>query len=264
MYCIIKKLKSHQKATVLVKNILVFTSQYENEPIRYGFSISTEKVERPPQSNYEIFIHYTLSEGKKNLKRQIKIAVVNYYDFAKGRDWDEFLDKKEFERILFETKTSAEKLKNMVNLKVAPLKKEILTDWFAIEEVQKEKKLKETLLLHEENKKHFESLWGLGTYDYIYDVYGNLKNEELLDWLTSFKSKSASSSKSQQGAKSTYKKTNQKKSSFAPAPAEAFTESEKAWLKKFYRSLAHEYHPDSGGNNEAMILLNRLKAEWDI
>lgn len=38
----------------------------------------------------------------------------------------------------------------------------------------------------------------------------------------------------------------------------------KATLKKFYSTLAMKFHPDCGGNNEEMALVNELKKEWGI
>lgn len=45
----------------------------------------------------------------------------------------------------------------------------------------------------------------------------------------------------------------------------SFTEEDKVLLKKFYKILAINFHPDKiGGDGEEMKLINKLKKEWNI
>lgn len=260
MNCVIKKVNTAQQTAGTSKYLHVFTSQYEDEPIRYCYIHSTEKFERLNTSAYEIWILYG-PEGKKNNRQQQKIASLHYYDLAEGKSWQDFIEKNELERILRESKTDPLKLEALIDNKVIPLQQQIQQKFSETAEGKAQKKIKETLLRHQESKRNFESVWGAGTYDFIYDVFGNLKNEEFLNWLQSFQQ---GPQKKRESTSANFKKSQQKKQRSNSAASPSFTESEKVWLKKFYRTLAREYHPDSGGETEAMILINKLKGDWDI
>lgn len=259
MNCTIKKVRSSQQTAGTSIGLLVFTSQYENEPVRYCYTYAKEKFERPTtQFAFEVWISYAL----KGRPVQHKVACLHYYDLAEGVDWKTGIKPEEWERVLADNKTDPLKLETLIENKLAPLKRDIQTLWLDSAEGKAQKKMKETLARHHQNKKNFEAIWGAGTYDFIYDVFGNLKNEEFLHWLQAFNN---CSPKNKDSAAFRYKKSQKKKQRpQAPANSRSYAENEKVWLKKFYRTLAREYHPDSGGETEAMILINKLKEDWDI
>ncbi|EJR93364.1 hypothetical protein [Bacillus cereus] len=44
-----------------------------------------------------------------------------------------------------------------------------------------------------------------------------------------------------------------------------YTEEEKKLLKKFFRVLVREFHPDINQDSEkAMVLMNKLKVQWGL
>ena len=44
-----------------------------------------------------------------------------------------------------------------------------------------------------------------------------------------------------------------------------YSEEEKKLLKRFYKTLAMKYHPDSdNGSQEEMKFINKLKNQWGI
>jgi len=255
----IKKVRSSQQTSGTSTGLLVFTSQYENEPIRYCYTYSQDKFERPTtQFAYEIWLFYT----HKGRPVQLKVACIHHYDIAEGLDWKQFIKTEEWERAVKDNKGDPVKLEALIESKLTPIKRDIQQLWNDSAEGKAQKKIKETLARYHQNKKNFETIWGIGTYDFIYDVFGNLKNEEFLTWLQTFNS---SSKKSKDSAAFHYKKAQKKKQKAQnPPSSRTYTESEKVWLKKFYRTLAREYHPDSGGETEAMILINKIKDDWDI
>lgn len=260
MNCVIKKVKTTQQPLGGSKSLLVFTSQFEDEPIRYCYTFSTEKFERVPQYNYEIWLHYLIPDKKTGSRQQVKVAAIHYYELAEGLDWKEKIQSKEWEKVTRETKMDPSRLEAAVESKLAPLIRDIQNSWTQTAEGRAQKKIKDTLARHQESKKNFEAIWGQGTYEFIFDVFGELKNEAFLHWLQTFNN---GSKKNETSASSQYKKSQQKKQKTA-LKAASYSESEKIWLKKFYRTLAREYHPDSGGETEAMILINKLRDDWRI
>jgi hypothetical protein len=163
------------------------------------------------------------------------------------------MSEEELSRVLSELSISLKQLERLVDSKLMPLRKEILQEWENTAEYKSIIECKNILERYEKQKTEFEALWGKETYDFVYDVFGQLKCREYLEWLQSGKPTR------RVGKEKKAKKENPQKSEKAP-----FSEAEKIWLKKFYRSLAKEYHPDIHGDHEAMILINRLKDDWEI
>jgi len=48
------------------------------------------------------------------------------------------------------------------------------------------------------------------------------------------------------------------------SPQSQIDDAHKIIYKKFYKTLALKFHPDQGGSNEEMIVLNQLKEQWGI
>ncbi|MCL1951143.1 MAG: hypothetical protein FWF59_15590 [Turicibacter sp.] len=253
--CTIKKSKDAYPSLGSSKGLFVFTSQYGDEPVRYCYANTTEKFERPHQFAYEVWL-----EPQKSSKAPMMVALIPYYDLALGCNWRDYLLPDEYKRALLELRLCENKLDSLIDAKIGLIQHQAMSAWNEGAEAKAIKKNAEILSRYQENKKNFEVVWGYGTYDFIFDVFGNLRNEEFLQWVQELK---AGQKKMKDNPSFQYKKNQQKKQQAVP-PKQSFNDSEKAWLKKFYRTLAHEYHPDSGGETEAMILINKLKNEWDV
>ena len=52
--------------------------------------------------------------------------------------------------------------------------------------------------------------------------------------------------------------------SYQALGSSTYSENDKASLKRFYKALAMKFHPDIGGTEEEMKLLNKLKDEWGV
>ena len=85
-------------------------------------------------------------------------------------------------------------------------------------------------------------------YDICYDIYGNLTNE---DYLSRIKNRT-----------NTEKGPTKERIVYRDAD---YSEEEKKLLKRFYKTLAMKYHPDSdNGSQEEMKFINKLKNQWGI
>ena len=86
-------------------------------------------------------------------------------------------------------------------------------------------------------------------YDVCYDIYGNLTNEA---YLNRIKNRGNSWKQYEYREKIVYRDNN-------------YSEREKLFLKKFYKTLASKYHPDSdNGSSEMMTFINKLKEQWGV
>ena len=96
-------------------------------------------------------------------------------------------------------------------------------------------------------------------YDVCYNVFGEVMNQLYLDQIIeSFRAyrsyyDSSRSNYDWGGA-----------GSYRAIESSTYSEAEKATLKRFYKTLAMKFHPDTGGTEEDMKLLNNLKDEWGI
>lgn len=93
-------------------------------------------------------------------------------------------------------------------------------------------------------------------YDVCFDIYGRVTNSEYLSRIQSRHSESDFSSGHRSGRsteKIVYRDAN-------------YSKTELQYLKKFYKTLATKYHPDTNNNKTTgeMQFINKLKEQWGI
>lgn len=263
MFCAIRRVKNKKSTKGRSKRIEVYTSKYEDEPTKYGYTYSQEKFERPPKDSYQISIQQSDFEHDKVQKKQWNIVTINYYDFIEDYySWQDFISQEELNMLLKEMDITLDQLEYMVSKKLRLLIDEILSEWEHTEEYKVTCQIHNIIKKHHQRKASFELKWGRDTYDYIYDVFGRLRNVDFLDWLQD-PDKTKCSYQEYADKNDHHDKSNYDRSSHKERLGK-FSASEKILLKKFYRTLAKEFHPDINGNTEAMTLINKLKSEWDI
>lgn len=238
MICVVKTFKSQNWKQGNSKRLAVYTSKFESERIKYCYTFSHEKFERPPKDCYQLFIQN---------KKRYHVATFGYYDLVDEQfSWKNHLSHERLFNLLSQLKLTFGELDQMITLKLQPLIAEIRHEWEHSEEFLVTEELKAVIQKYTLTKAAFEKKWGQNTYDYIYDVFGTLRNKEYLGQI-----------QGKQNFKSHAKKAQQRQAS-------SKSHTEKEWLKIFYRTLAKQFHPDVNGNTEAMALLNKLKNEWGI
>ena len=98
------------------------------------------------------------------------------------------------------------------------------------------------------DKKEFEKKYGKDSYDKCYDVFGELRQPELLELI-----------------KRQYEAYKQREYSYYKNSSGNYNEEDKDKYKKIYKTLAKAYHPDIvKDDGEMMKLVNQLKDEWGI
>ena len=125
-------------------------------------------------------------------------------------------------------------------------------------------------------------------YDYCYDIYGKLKNKDILDEVIKNSERSYREHKRgnyaekdnsipENGNDSDYYDYDNFKRRYKSdhsyygfdynSGKTSRTPEEKGYLKRFYKSLAAKFHPDANPNSDTtkeMQFLNKLKDEWGI
>lgn len=260
MYCVIQKIKNKKcnrggegkKLEVTETNFSIFGG---NPNKCYGYII-TGKFERPIKTAYKISIHRSYRENGKVKKKQWVLCTMAYYDLTRWSLYD-YADSK-INQVSEETGVSVDDIYNMVNEKLEPIIAAVKKEYEATEEYKT--KVKHNKILRE----YFEDKYGKNTYDYCYDVFGVLRNEEYLKELeANYKAQQEYNRSYYENFKNNY--SNYDFGSYFNKNVSTYTEDEKGKLKKIYRVLAAKFHPDiSKDDGEMMKLVNKLKDEWDI
>ena len=133
------------------------------------------------------------------------------------------------------------------------------------EEYKTHKKHEDIINKYNADKKEFEKKYGKDSYDKCYDVFGELREPELLELIKrqyeAYKQRERSYYKN---SSSNYN-SNNSYSGYHNNKRSSYNEEDKGKYKKLYRALAREFHPDkTKDDGEMMKLVNQLKEEWGI
>lgn len=267
MYCVIQEieLKKENEYGAYKELEVYYTSWVMNgvEGGRYGYRYAGERFRRPIKKAYKISIHHSYRENGKVKKKQWVICTMNYYDLLEYWVGDCIYGDR-LQSKLEEMGLDEETFWDMVYAKLQPIIDKIKKEFEATEEYKISQEHRAIIDKHITAKNEFESIYGNNTYDYCYDVFGELRNKEKLEEI-----------KEQHRAQEEYKKRsyqeyfksnyNSYSSSYQVSSSSNYTEGEKAYLKKIYKAAAMKLHPDTTKDNgEGMKFLNRLKEEWGI
>lgn len=273
MYIYVKESISKLKTRGYAKELLTGTKQLETGLTINTHCYSDKYFIRSPKSVYTIFLCKSYRENGTSKTKQYKIATLSYWDIAESYV-DDYVDLLSAEgdetlwfKLLYKIDDILEKdgclngLTEDEKKEYASLIHDDLAEkcdfWDKI--IEKFKKTKECKI-HEEHRKILQNYKNAkeaflreydcypDEYDICYDVYGNLTNSKYLSRIQSRHSGSDFVSE-----RVIYRDAN-------------YSETDLKYLKKFYRTLATRYHPDSNNNDTTgeMQLINKLKEQWGI
>jgi hypothetical protein len=159
-----------------------------------------------------------------------------------------------------------DELWDMVYQKLDPLIEKVKQEFELTEEYQTKKKHDEIIKNYLSAKKLFEDTYGTGTYDYCYDVFGQLQNA---DYVTNLKNQRKAQQEYQERSYQNSYQSNYNgyfKSGYSTSGRSNYTDDEKKMLKQIYRLAAKNFHPDITKDDGTMMkfLSTRLKEEWGI
>jgi hypothetical protein len=265
LYCVIQKVFNKKvNANGEYKELKVEPSRFTIEGRQYYSYIFTGgRFERPHKEAFKVSIHRSYRECGKVKKEQWVLFTVSYYDLIGFFSLYDYADSK-ISKISEETGESIEYIYEITNKKLDPLIEETEKEFEATEEYKTKVKNTAIIAKYTDAKCKFEKKYGKSTYDYCYDIFGVLRNEEYLKELeANYKAQQEYNRSYYENFKSNY--SDYDFSGYSSTSSSTYTENEKDKLKKIYRVLASKFHPDiSKDDGEMMKFVNKLKDQWGI
>ncbi len=269
MYCVIQEVelkKENQYGEY--KELKAYESRftmYNEEHVKYGYTYSDERFKRPMKKAYKISIHHSYREEGKVKKKQWVICTMEYYDIAQGTTYiGDYFTSSNWEKKLKSIGVSEDELCDLVYKKLDPLIERIQSEFHNTEEYKAYQEHRATINKYLKDKEAFESVYGDNTYDYCYDVFGQVRNgKKLQEIKEQYKQQREYQRRYYENYKSNY--NDYFKSSYHEDKVSTYTEEEKSYLKKIYKAAAMKLHPDTAKDSgEGMKFLNNLKEKWGI
>lgn len=282
MYIYVKESVSKLKTKGYAKELLIGTRELENGLIINTHWYSDDCFIRNPKSTYSIFLCKSYRENGKSKTKQYKIATISYWDIAESYE-DDFIDwlSPEFDDILWvkmlakidsilaedgclkglsddEQKEYLYKIQDDLSEKCDCFWNKIVNAFKKTKEYKVHEEHRQILEAYHTNKMNFLEDYDCypDEYDVCFDIYGRVTNSEYLSRIQSRHSESDFSSGYSSGRsteKIVYRDAN-------------YSKIELQYLKKFYKTLATKYHPDTNNNKTTgeMQFINKLKEQWGI
>jgi hypothetical protein len=269
MFCVIQKVVNKQLNPYGThKELLVDSFTYsignESPKTKYTYRYSQERFERPILDAYKISIHKSYRENGKVKKKQWSICTMTYYNLIEFGPAD-CVNSKKLREKLVEIGITEEELWDMVYGKLDPITEAVKNEYGSTEEHQTKKKHDEILKKYREAKDNFEKKYGSDTYEYCYDVFGELRNP---DYLKKVKEQHEAQKEYQDRSYYSYEQSNYsnyQSSSYFSTQQSAYTDENKIKLKKIFKTLSLKFHPDvTKDDGEMMKFINKLKEDWRI
>lgn len=269
MYVVIQKLK-HKKVNSKGSSKFIKTYSYIdfNGETAYGYRHSEECFERTNTTAYKISIRKSYREKGRVKQQQWSLFTVSYYDLLEF-GLEDFIRDSKVDLIVKESGISTAEFWDMVYKKVTPLVERIRLEYEATDEYKAKCKNDKEIREYFERECKFREEYGECFYNHIYDFYGNLMNQELLEQVKLDKKVRDEYYKYYQN-KSSYQRDSYSnyynKSGYQESNCSNYSDSDKKILKKIYKAVAAKFHPDNGttGSEEVMLMLNRLKEDWGV
>ncbi len=273
MFCVIQKVVNKKPDPYGEhKELLVdsFTITYNGvTKTKYTYRYSDERFERPIRDAYKIMIHMSYRDGLGKVKKQQwVICTMSFYNLLDSWPGD-CINAQRLQEKLSMMGLTEQQLWEMVNQKLDPIIKNAKDQIEKTQEYRAKKKHEEILAKHRKAKIMFERKYGEDTYEYCYDVYGNLRNEAYLKELEeNYRAQEENRRSYYSNYQSNYSSTDdffKNFSSYFGTNQSNYTDEEKSRLKTIYRTLSKTFHPDiTKDDGEMMKLINKLKEGWGI
>lgn len=274
MYVTIQKIYGKSKVYGYAKDVVTTTLNIDTT-VRYGWRYSEEKFERENYS-YKIVVKESYRENGKVKQKQAVMGTYHWFDFIDHYvypdDW--FYDKLE-EVFIDKTQEQLNFICDIIEEKIGGIENVESKLWTSSKEYKIHNKHLEMIRRYESKKAVFDELYGEDIFEQVYDIHLEVMNQELYGQLQQIRAKKKKANEEKQEYERKCNEEKQKQwdnfykqytsGSYSIGSSSNYTDKEKEYLKKFYRVLAMKFHPDIlGGDNEPMLLLNKLKEIWGI
>ncbi|WP_061310526.1 hypothetical protein [Clostridium botulinum] len=267
MYCVIQEIKNKKYNEYgaykeLEVDSMTWTINGQTQT-KYLYQYASERFKRPIRKAYKISIHKSYREDGKVKKKQWVICTMGYYELLEFWPGDCITQSKLNEK-LQEMNITEEELWDIVYKKLDPLIEKITNEFEKTEEYKTHQKHSKIIDKYLKSKNKFEEIYGRDTYDYCYDVFSTLRNEEMLNNIKKqYKYNQEYERSYYENFKSNYNYNSY--SSYYSSDSSNYNEEDRKNLKKIYKALATKFHPDiNPQGEEVMKLVNKLKEQWGI
>lgn len=267
MYCVIQEIERKTEVSGEPKELEAYTWGYGEETV-YAYRYSSERFIRPIKKAYKISIHKSYREDGKVKKKQYSITTMGYYDIYEF-PLEDFASRK-IEDLARELGVTEEYIYKLIYKKLDPLYEQIREEYEQTEEYKTSRKHSEIIRKYNEAKRKFEQKYNSMKFDRCYDVFLNLRNKDFLDQIkTEYKQQQQAYENYRSYYSNNYSNYNYNNSSSYQVNSKSnYNNEDKKILKKMYKKLAMEFHPDRNNNSDesqrAMQIINDLKDEWEI
>jgi hypothetical protein len=273
MFCVIQELQTKRtNKDGFSKSIEAYTA-YEHGRIVNRYRYSTEKFKRPTKNAYKISIHESQRVNGVIVKKQWYIATIDYYDLA-VESWrnitNNWLDDENticdrLHKCGFDLGIDSVMIWNVINEKIEPLQGKIISDFQKTDEYKTHAKNNKIIRMHEKKQWEFrkENFCTNFDYDVCFNVFGNLTNR---DYFVELQYRADGKRKEPRHQQKQYYEAHETHENIEPAnvaPSD-FTDVQKSNIKRYLMTLTRKYHPDVGGNEEAMKAINDMKHFFKI
>lgn len=270
MYCVIQEVELKKENTFGVyRELEAYYSSWTMNGVEcgyYSYRCTGGRFKRPIKKAYKVSIHKSYREDGKIKKKQWVIGTMEYYGIATNNYWiGECITQSKLEEKLIDMGIGEEELWELVNERLDPLIEKIQAEYQKTEEYITDEKHNRIIKAYMKDKAEFENTYGKNSYDKCYDVFGELRDREMLENIK----KQYEAAKEYQRSyyenfKSNYSNYNSY-GSYQSNKCSNYNEEDKSKYKKLYKTLAKAYHPDiAKDDGEMMKIVNQLKEEWGI
>lgn len=268
MYCVIQEIELKKENTYgEYKELEAYYTSWVIDGVKggaYGYRYTGDRFKRPIKKAYKVSIHKSYRENGKVKKKQWVICTMSYYDIviSCGSWIGDYcnLDKK-----CKVIGISEDELCELVYKKLDPLVEKLEKEYQQTEEYKTHKKHRKIIDKYLSKKYDFENKYGKSSYDKCYDVFGTLRNSEMLENIKrQYELAKEQERRYYENFKSNYNNYNSY-SGYFNNNSSTYNEEDKEKFKKLYKTLAKAYHPDiAKDNGDMMKLVNKLKEEWGL
>jgi len=270
MYLSVQKIISKKKFQGNAKDIIQTEMNYGFDGksyVHYDWRSIEERFERE-NIIFRFVIKKSFRQNGKVKQLQLFIGKLDWYtiDFA-GDCFCEFTDDKNINRIksMFNpTEDELNDIQDKIEIEIENCVQELEKIYKKSEEYKVVKAYHKRIDKWNQAKKTFIAEYGSYSekdFNAIYNFDLKLMNKDLLEY---YKLAKRYSEESQKSSYKDYKSDNYNYTE-PIFSSSTYSDPEKAYLKKFYKTLAKNYHPDIvTDDGKSMQFLNKLKEQWQV
>lgn len=237
----------------------------------YGYKKSEERFERPIKLKYKVMAAHSYRDGNKVKKLSVSLGQFNYYDLLDGYPFECWGIEKRLKEKGIPYEGDVESL---VYEKVNAIEDRILEELKQTEEYRTKEQIKDIELAYMDAKYDFKEQYGEDCYDCFYDVFGKLREPVLFEIYKQEAGQRQKERDKRRKEQEEYEKRSREEaykrwfgggysnsqslggnnSNFSPEELEMI----QGIISAGYKKMATRYHPDRGGTDEQMKMLNNI------